>query len=239
MTFLFIILKTISFLLTLGICLWSWKKLGKGRMRMLFCIMLAFFFLSMVPLSANNILDTWLKHIMFYIGQFFFYLFVVALIAGYDKSSNNAFETSTPKNPFTGGKGGVVAVAGMTSMTYLGVREWIEFITDQGIQHILTLPLLLLIITTIEIRYIFVTSKTFRSMLNTFVLAATSLMAIHFMEFIVESQELIPLLDGNPSEILEFGLYYLGLFFFIRGVSQLKNISATQILNRQAIHSPL
>lgn len=239
MTFLFVILKTINFLFTLAICLWSWKKLGNKRVRLLFCFMLAFFFLSTVLFGADSLSDTWLKHILFYIGQFFFYLFVVALIAGYDKSSNDAFDVSTAKNPFTGDGRGALAVAGMTSMTDSGVGDWIDFITDQGIQHMLTLPLLLLIITTVEIRYVFVTSKAFRSVLNTFMFAAAALMTIHLMEFIVESQKLIPFLDGDLNEVLEFIWYYFGLFFFVRGIFLLKNISTVQIPNPQTVHSPL
>ena len=239
MTFLFIVLKTVGFLLTLGICIWGWKTLGNKRMRMLFCAMLASFLLSAVLFSNDNVLGTWLKHALFYIGQFFFYLFMVALITDHNKSSGDAFETSAPKNPFTNGGRGALTAAGMTSMTDSGTGYWIDFITDQGMQHMLTLPLLLFVIMAIEIRYIFVTSKAFRSVVNAFMLAAAALMTVHLMEFIVESQGLMPFLEGDPIEILEFGWYYLGLFFFARGIFKLKNISTIRTPGTQAVHNPL
>ncbi len=239
MTLLFIVLKTISFFLTLGTCLWCWRRIENKRIKVLFCTMLVFFFLSTVLFASENIVDTWLKHILFYAGQFFFYLFIVALIANYDKSTGETHEASFPKNPFTNKGRKTLVAMGVTNMTNSGIKDWVDFITDQGIQHMLALPLLLLIIATIEMRYIFIATNAFRSVMNTFMLAASALMSIHLMEFIVESQKFVPFLDGDINEIVEFAWYYLGLFFFIRGIHKLKNISISKTPDPQVIHSSL
>lgn len=237
MSAIFIFLKISSFLLTFGTCIWGWKRIKDNQVRILFCIMLLFFFLSTILFAHESLLDTWIKHILFYIGQFFFYLFIVSLISYYEKPTSNQHTSLFSKNLFSTKDKSLVAL-GVTSMTNSGIKDWIDFITDQGIQHMLALPLLLLIITTIEMKYIFLKSNALRAALNTFMFAAAALMLIHLMEFIVESQKLLSFLDGDINEILEFCWYFLGLFFFVRGIYQLKHIEEPS-QQQNVIHSSI
>ncbi len=230
---IFIVLKTISFLATLGVIIYGWKIMSTRSIRALFAAMLVFFFLSTILFAKDSMLDTWLKHIVFFIGQFLFYIFLTAVIAFHTKKSAGASSWGTGEKSFLAGMAGIPLAMQSEAM------DWIEFITDQGVQHILALPLFFLIIATIELRYFFITSPAFRSLLNMFMFAAGSLVMIHAMEFIVESQGFIPALEGDPIEIMEFGWFYLGLFFFARAVFLMKNIPGPEAPQSNAANGAL
>ncbi len=203
------IYKVISFILTLAVLAWGIKKLEAGRGRIIFCAMLIFFFLSTMLFFPEGRVNDWLKHIPFFIGQFLFYLWLESI---FGKSAQNKFQTQ--------GMAQVAVLPATGSFT-----EWFNFLTDQGLQHIIVLPFYMLIMAVISVRFAYIQSTPLRSTLNLLMLAALFLTMIHIGEFVVESQAWLPFLE-NWIEIIEFLLYYLALGFFALGIKKLAQVPA-------------
>lgn len=202
------IYKVISFVLTLAVALWGIKKLEPGKGRILFSIMLTFFFLSTILFFPEGRINDWNKHIPFYIGQLLFYFWIESI---FDKPTQSQSQTKT------------VAAAAAIPATG-GFVEWFNFLTDQGLQHVITLPFLILIIAIIRVRFAYIPTHL-KSTLNILIVAALSLTIIHVGEFVVESQNWLPFLE-EWIEIIEFLWYYLALGLFAIGVKRLAKTPA-------------
>lgn len=200
------IYKVISFVLTFAVTLWGIKKLVKGKIRINFILMLIFFFLSTMLFFPEGRVNDWLKHIPFYIGQFLFYLWLESIFGNPSQSQS---QTKT-----------IVAAAALPATG--GFVDWFNFLTDQGLQHVITLPFSILIIAIVRVRFAYIPTHL-KSTLNILVLAALSLTMIHVGEFVVESQAWLPFLE-EWIEIIEFLWYYLALGFFAFGVKKLAQI---------------
>lgn len=213
---IFIILKIISFLLTIGVSLWGWYKLPNKKIKIFFLLTLGCFFLSTVLFFPEGNINDWLKHIPFYVGQFLFYLFIKGVINFYlnqeKKSSSLVSSSILPQ----------VVIVNVAS-DQLEFTHWFDFLTEQGLQHIITLPFLFLIISVIRVRYIYIQSKAFIAVLNFFMFAATLLTLIHVGEFVVESQQWLPFLE-NSIEYVEFILFYLALLFLWLAIQKLRMV---------------
>ena len=177
-------------------------------MRIIFILMLIFFFLSTMLFFPEGRINDWLKHIPFYIGQFLFYLWLESIFGKVSQSQSQTKE--------------VAAAAALPATG--GLVDWFNFLTDQGLQHIITLPFSILIIAIIRVRFTYI-STHLKSTLNILILAAISLTMIHVGEFVVESQAWLPFLE-EWIEIIEFLWYYLGLGLFAFGVKKLAQNSA-------------
>lgn len=166
--------------------------------------MLIFFFLSTILFFPEGKINDWLKHIPFYIGQFLFYLWLESIFG----KTNSQSQSQTK----------VVAQAA-TLPAAGGLAEWLNFLTDQGLQHIITLPFSILIIAIIKVRFDYIPTHL-KSTLNILILAVLSLTMIHVGEFVVESQAWLPFLESS-IEVIEFLWYYLALGLFAFGVKKL------------------
>jgi hypothetical protein len=186
------IFKIISGVLSALIILYGWGKLA-GKQRVIFALMISFFFLSTVLFFPEGVVNDWFKHLPFVVGQFFFYLLLGSFVKSWQRSP-------TAPSP--------------TAATALAVPTWFESLTEQGLQHILVLPFFLLIWGVVGIKGSQL-NKNRRSHLNIWLLAGFFLTLIHIGEFLVESQGWMPFLDGDPIEVIEFIWYYLaiGTFF--------------------------
>lgn len=202
------IYKVISFVLTFAVTVWGIKNLGAGKSRIIFSLMLIFFFLSTILFFPEGRINDWNKHIPFYIGQLLFYFWVASI---FGKSSQGQSETKTM----------VAAALPATG----GFLEWFNFLTDQGLQHVITLPFLILIIAIIRVRFAYIQTAYLRSTLNILIAAALCLTMIHVGEFVVESQNWLPFLV-EWIEIIEFLWYYLALGLFAIGVKRLAKTPA-------------
>jgi hypothetical protein len=198
------IYKVISFVLTFVVALWGIKKLGPGKGRIIFSFMLGSFFLSAMLFFPEGRINDWLKHIPFYFGQLLFYFWLENI---FGKTSRTQ----------AGGLAQAVVVP-----TTGGFIEWFNYLTDQGLQHILTLPFLILIVAVIKVRFGYIQSNL-KTTLNILLLAATALTMIHVGEFVVESQNWLPFLVEWIEQI-EFLWYYLALGLFALGVKRLSQI---------------
>lgn len=200
------ILKIINFTLVFPLMIYGWVRLKHRRSQIMFSLMLIFFLLSTVLFGTDDdLLFDWLKHLLFFVGQLCFLLFLADVIKRYFQNNQDV----------------PVQSGGVTLSINIGVLGWLMFLTDQGIHHLLTVTFFLLITSYLRAQYVFIKSVSFKNTLNTFMLAAGALTMIHFGEFLVESQKLLPLLDGGPIEIIEFIGFYLGLLFFFFGVRRL------------------
>lgn len=198
------IYKLISFLLTLSVIILGIKKLVPGKGKMLFISMLIFFFLSTILFFPEGRINDWNKHIPFFIGQILFYFWLENI---FKQPSTNQVQNQTN-----------VHVVGFTATG--GLVEWFNFLTDQGLQHIITLPFSVLIVTIIKVRFSYIQSAYLKNTLNIFTLAIISLTMIHIGEFVVESQAWLPFLESS-IEVIEFIWYYLALSLFAIGIKRL------------------
>ncbi|MEK7519723.1 MAG: hypothetical protein AAB581_00550 [Patescibacteria group bacterium] len=223
---LFTVLKIVNFILTAVVVVWGWRMFPDMRLRMQFGLMFLFFFLSTILFGEEGGRNEWTRHTLFYAGEIFFYLFLVNLIKRYyreDKPLGSGFVTTT--GTYAAAAGGPALVSGSDGISW--VTGMYEFLTEQGLQHLLTLPLIIIIIYSIDVRWTNM-SKTLRGVVNPFVIAVIGLVAAHVFEFIIESQGFLPILDGEPVEYIEFGCYYFGLIFFAAGMYRLKRFISVQ-----------
>lgn len=203
-----LIFKIISLLLSILVILYSLRTISKTKVRILFIIMIASFFLSTILFFPEGRINDWMKHLPFYVGQLFFYFFLSSLLSEYTPP-NNSVPSPKPIVPTT-----QIAASFIGS----GIDEWFNFLTDQGLQHFLAVPLFLLVMMNIQIHFPSIKDAIFRRILTIFLIAGTCLTMIHLGEFIVEAQDWMPFLEGNPIEIIEFIWYYSAVILFIFGL---------------------
>ncbi len=204
-----LIFKIISFLATLAVAVWSTPKLAKTKVKVVFVAMLISFFLSTILFFPEGRINDWLKHIPFYFGQFLLYLFLVNIIEAYSPIEKKPQSSPQPR----------------LAVLPVGFVNWFNFLTDQGLQHVITLPLFFLIVTVVRIQYLYIESPAFKTVLNLFMAAGGALVMIHIGEFVVESQGWLPFLE-ELIEIIEFLWYYLALILIGLGVSKLTKVHA-------------
>lgn len=220
---LFVILKSLNTILVAWLIVVGMRKLQSRPQKITFTAMLLFFLSSTLLFNENEIgaLHDWLKHVLFFIGQFFFFLFLYYITRFYfRKKEQEEFSqqerTGAPQTPPPSAPSAMAAGFGINAI------DWFAFVTEQGLQHILVLPIFFLIVIIIRVQYLSIESRHFRQSLNLFLWAGLSFMMIHTMEFIIENQNLIPLLT-DKIELIEFLLFYLGMFFLSLGMKKLSN----------------
>lgn len=231
------VLKLVAFLLTFGLAVFGWLKLKDKILRVFLILMLILVFLSVVfffPLGMHEYLEEWYKHIPFYLSQIFFYLFlrrIVKLNFSFNSKKVNKniverFDEAIKQN--------ILPCLSLSSVSRSSVWQqplssvWFKFLTQEGLQHILTLPVLFLIIAIVRIEYFYIESHTLKKILNFFMFAAGMFVMIHISEFLVESQKLLPIIDpeGEFIEMIEFFWFYLGLLFFSFGIRKLVKLQS-------------
>ena len=173
---LFIILKSLNAILIAGLIVVGLRKLQSRSQKITFTIMVLFFLSSTVFFSEEGILNSWIKHILFYIGQFFLYLFLSSIIRFYfekkeqkESSQHENADTSHISPPARDearpeGRPSVPPV--MTAGFGIGAINWFAFFTEQGLEHILALPIFFLIIIVVRVQYLSIESAHFRQALN-------------------------------------------------------------------------
>ena len=248
-----LIFKAISFLLVVGLIVFGWGKIKDIRTKQIFITMMFLFLLSAVLffphgylklIFGNEALD-WLKHILFYVGQLFFYFFIARIIRLNAISFSKKIKTNIVEEVntmlFSGaafivfsivvGFGGVNIVSDTDNIS---LSHWLKFLYDNGIVHILVLPFLFLIISAIKIKYLYIESKVFKSALNLFILAAAFFTMIHISEFLIENQKLLPINDpkGEFIEMVEFIWFYAGLFIFSLALRKFNQLNINNDVKR-------
>lgn len=212
---LIVIFKIVNAILIAGLIVIGLRKLQSRPQKITFTIMLLFFLFSTLFFNEKGGLNDWLKHVLFFIGQFFFYLFLSYIIRLYfkkeeQKESSQHERADMPHIP----------PPAMTAGFGISTTNWFAFLTEQGLQHILVVPIFFLIVIVVRVQYLSIESAHFKKVLDLFLYAATSLLMIHVGEFLVENQKLISSLT-DKIELIEFLLFYLGMLFFYLGMKKL------------------
>jgi len=190
--------------MSLWVIIWCVEKIKVQKIVTIFIAMIVSFFLSTVLYFPEGVLNDWYKHVPFFTGQILFYFFLQEVIRFYSES-----------NPTS--RGEVYVAAGVSgAASTVGIADWFSFITEEGLQHIITLPLLLMVVIFSRLHFGSIKSKSVKHILNICIFAGFFLTVIHVGEFVVEAQGLLPMLESS-IEIIEFLWYYLALIMF--GVS--------------------
>jgi hypothetical protein len=108
--------------------------------------------------------------------------------------------------------------------------SWYQYLTDEGLPHILTLPLFVIVFSLTRLRIAVFESSYIRTV-RYFTAGAGALILIHVNEFILESQKVYPALDRYKGD-LEYIWYAIGIIFYYIGLrSYLKLIKKPSVDN--------
>lgn len=204
-------------LTALGVVLFSWRCLPAGRLRWLF---IAFFLLF----SAYKIYDPasewrgllWLRHLPVYLGELLFYYFISIFSKRYIETDG---QTRKPADVVLR-QNFVVLAPIIIAATEV---SWFQIVTDQGLPHILTLPVIVLVVSLARLRLAVYTSSYTR-IVALFTVSVGAWIMIHVSEFIVESQKLLPGLDNYMAHI-EFFWYIVGAGLFVYTLQTFKSMT--------------
>ncbi len=168
------------------------------------------FMLPMILNFSESVADTWTRHLIFYLAQIISYYFLDNFISneeGGDKANIKPNQT--------------LMVVPFIFKAETPLAKWFEYLTDQGIEHFLTLPLLFWTVTMVRIKSVYLTNTNVKKFIYWTVTATTALTVAHMGEFLIESQKFFPVFEGETFEIIEHGLYIVGLFCFWFGLTKL------------------
>lgn len=221
------ILKILRVIVSLILIFWLWSKIPNTKVKSKLVGVISIFTASLVIFSGEGLIYEWSWHVCFYSAQVIFYFFIVELINSFHvrEESENQHPNIEPANMIILGMS--MAKGMETAKNPVGLRDWFAFLTDQGLQHIITIPLFFLIITLIKIQRAYIQTPQYRSILNIFLVGEAMLVMIHVGEFLIESQKLIPQLNGYPNEILEFVWFIMAILSFALGVKKLSSLQKT------------
>lgn len=217
------IFKIFNTILTVLLIVWGISKFPHQATRNMFVAMLcAFLLATLFFLPEDGAAAEWLRHLPFYIGQVLFVIFVTYIIRyHYELPESTAERTPLDKS---GQLPTSLAAMSLPFLSLEGIGSGLRILTDEGMQHFLTLPIFLVVLAVVRAQFPYIHSKGVRQALKFFTWAAGALTMIHISEFIVENQELIPFLEGDPIELIEFFWFYLALFLFVVGIKRLPSI---------------
>ncbi|MDB5178324.1 MAG: hypothetical protein JWN01_267 [Patescibacteria group bacterium] len=199
----------INYAVTIGLAVLAWRVLPTTRTRVLFVatlVLLASYRLYNVP--EGDVTD-WLHHVPFYIGEVVFYFFLVAFGQHYIAKDAQATSSSAPARL------GLPAVAAGGS--------WFDFLTNQGLHHIVTFPLYFLILAANRMNYMTMDER-YQGVAKWLMWGVFFFIAVHIGEFLIESQNLAPVLKGYV-EYLEFGWVYLASACLAVALLKLRKVS--------------
>lgn len=219
------ILKILNFVITLMLLVYAYLRLKDLIAKIMIVTTYLFFTLSSLMYVSGEIAagTDWLKHGLFFIGQISFFLFLKRItdrkIADEEKELQKTTITELPKSVEVAvGDAGDASISQPTQAKSIHLIAWVGLLTEQGLQHILALPIHFLIYSLVRVRFAFVKSSSFKRSLNLFLAASLFFAMVHAGEFIIESQHILPILEGDPIEYIEFGWLYLGALFVFLGI---------------------
>jgi len=147
----------------------------------------------------------WVSHIPFYISQVCFYHLLDTLIKRYV-----AFASMKHATPLTKSR---ISAFGL-----------FPFLTDQGLQHILALPLFFLIFTMVRIRLLVIKSQNLQTIMSRYVIAGLCFAMIHVAKFLIENQKIVSFVSDAHMEIFGATCFCIGLFYMYLAASKLHRV---------------
>lgn len=207
----------LTYTLTLVIIIYAFLVLPKGRILWLFIatiLLIASFKFYDIENDAYSLL--WFRHMPVFLGEITFYFFLTAYGSRFIEIEKTS-KKSLPQDKTSHS----AALLGVPLM--FAHRESLgSFISAQGLPHILTFPIFILLVSLVRLRYGLYVSK-YRTPLNWFVLGTTAWILIHVSEFIFESQQLTPVI-GSHVEWFELGWFVIGAVIFCKGLASFKKV---------------
>jgi hypothetical protein len=153
-------------------------------------------FISLLVARLTHI-DEWFRHMFFYAGQLVF-LFFADQVGREFKSINNS--TDSRKTTFPA----IIALD-------FSVHKIFNFVTSQGLHHIMVLPIYFVTYGYISLRFGVQRYLYQRRMISNLLSAAGFFVLPHVLEFIIESQGKFTFLPMTFMENSELLLYLFGL----------------------------
>lgn len=199
---LILIAKIASVILGVSIALLSCHKIPAFRVRVFYCLTIAGFCLSALFFAEEGALLSWVKHFLFYGGQISFLFFIAKSMKVYEESD---FPTAPkPQNQMP-----VIAQIG----------SFLQFLAEQGIQHIFTVFLTITILVFMNARSMIVDFKGLRFPMGIFAAGILVLTSLHALEFFIESQKVFALSE-TLIEVWEFAAVYFGVILLALGAKR-------------------
>ncbi len=210
----------VSLLLSLALVLVFARSLWSSKIGCWFlfaCLLLPAYknleFFRMEPelLTPAGMTDMWVRHIVFYLGQLFFFLFIFRLLAA---------QTPLGKPKRAKVAAGVLVAAYVafllvpTAARAIGTVDIFElpptpynillFATDQGIQHLLAVLFFFLQIAIIRTQQLYVGNDRLKNFVNFCFLANALFILLHVWEYLFETLGLFPFVSDEGGEFGEF-----------------------------------
>lgn len=203
-------LKQLNVVLATTLVVYAWTILPRRNQRLLFLFMLLAFTISTVLFFPEGEVNEWVKHAPFYIGQVLFFAFVFSLNMSRDDKK-------------------LMAKKGKTASTmpalFFAATQGVQTSNTSGTEHILVAPLFLLIGASLIVKLVVTKQRYMRQAILFFLLAGTLLTMIHVTEFYIESKGYIPLLQGEPVEVVELLWFYGACAFFMLGLRKYRHVA--------------
>lgn len=191
--------------LTVSLLIYAYIVLPKGVLRWTF--MAAFLLMAVYKLydvDSESLGLEWARHLPVYIGEAVLFMFLAQFSRRYIEISDLLTQHKRPKKRLYAAFM-PLAIFGTSETTY-------ELITHQGLPHILALPIFVVIISLTQYRVSAYETK-YNRIIQLFTYGLSAFIAIHVVEFTVESQNWLPNLVHFMPHI-EFGLFSLGVAIF-------------------------
>ena len=207
-------LKQLNVVVGSVLVVYAWSVLVKPVHRLLFLMMMLFFTVSTVLFFPQGEVNEWLKHAPFYIGQVLFLLLMHVLDFSQPATVQKRAGTSLKSVK-------VIAIG-------VGVAEpSVVTARDSGLQHILVVPLFVVLGFTLLMKMARSHSKPARLVIGYFLMASASLTMIHVFEYFVESKDYVPFLQGSGVEMVELFWFYLSCVLFWLALKRYSLLTAT------------
>ncbi len=207
-------------LIAILIVVYAWLTLPKGRLRWLFIVaFLLMAFYKMYDPSSEWVTLLWIRHLPVYIGEILFFIFITSFSRRYIELDE------TPTKPHQVVMKQSLLVLAPFIIFGTGV-SWYQYVTDQGLPHILALPIFVLVLSLVRLRLAIYDNK-YIPVVRLFTFAVGGWILIHVSEFLIESQKLFPKLDESMAHI-EFFWYCVGAAIFVYALRAFKKVNHGQ-----------
>jgi hypothetical protein len=171
---------------------------------------------NVFPLGGEEGAGAWLHHTPLYIGM----LLLAYSLNTFARSPQSQKQSDSPDHMLVG--------AGSLIGTGADSGNWLQLLTREGLQHIIVLPLFAGVLISVLVRSADA-GPAYQRPMRWFLMAGGVAALIHIMEFIIESQNIIPSLEGAGVETLELLLVFSMLTLFaiaIRSAREFQNAQA-------------
>ncbi len=234
----------ISIIATLGIFLYMRKVLPESRYKKtflwLFPLLAAYtnwkLFLHPDDMLSNfGIFDMWFRHAFFYTGQWFLLVFFALLFESVAADSSNARSRSDYFRVFLPGLLLILIPTVIITLAVMNLKDvaftlynFIYFVTDYGIQHILALLFFFSTMAYVRSFALYPEYRTVKNFLQWFAAANFFFIMLHLFEYTSETLHLFPWLSDATGENLEAVFQYAALFLTAVSAYKLSGIKTSE-----------